>query len=331
MAPPGSSIPLLEGLISGVAEALRQPTWIVHGGRWDMEVLNRALGGLPARILDTQIGAGLCSEWWPAPYVALVRDHLGEEVDKSATLSDWSRRPLTAEQLAYAAADVELLFPLWDAIAAQLADRDRMDLAFGACDEARQRVLDPPDPDTAWRRIAARAALEPVSLTVLQELAAWRQERAVARNQPERSILSDGAMIELAKRRPLTPAALAANRRMPRSVQKSSDELLDRIVRATKRPDWARPRAVRRRTPEWNQVAWLDVWSAALGAQQTFAPALVLPRSLLEDVVLASSPGAVADLLAGWRTPLVAQPLEDALAGRVSLTLRDGTLRLAHP
>ena len=320
--------PLIEGLIAGVATALRRPTWILHGGRWDMEVLQVALGGLPEHVWDTQIAAALVTIWWPAPYAALVRDYLGQEVDKSATLSDWSQRPLSDQQLAYAAADVELLFPLWDALVARLSGLGRLELAQMACDEARAKVISPPPPQEAWRTLRARAVLEPQQLAVLQEIAAWRRERAIARNQPERSVLSDGSVLELARRQPTSKQALTANRRMPRSLHKSADELLELIARASRRPESAWPSTVRRRTPQWDAVAWFEVWAAALGQRGSFAPGLVLPRELLEDVVLAGGTQAALERLSSWRAPLIANALVEALEGRAQLSLQDKILHL---
>lgn len=311
--------PLQPGMLSALSGALRSTTWILHGGYWDMEVMLRALGGLPDHVWDTQIAAGLVEPWWPLGYASLTEDLLGLTVDKSATLSDWSRRPLSAEQLAYAAADVASLFELWDELEQRLRDRGRLALAHQACDAARERVVAPPAADRAWRDIRARNSLKGPQLAVLQEVAAWRRKRAVANNQPERSVMSDGALQELAKKIPLSKAALTANRRLPKSVQKNADELLALIAEAASRPPSECPRSVRRRTQEWQVLSWLEVWSMALGVQESFAGALVLPRHLLEDVALAGDPHVARGLLAPWQSELVGDPLVAALEGRASL------------
>jgi len=320
--------PLIEGLIPAIAEALRRPTWILHGGRWDLEVLQSALGGLPDEVWDTQIAAGLADTWFPAPYASLVQRYLGVEVDKSATLSDWSRRPLTEQQIAYAAADVAELEELWEAIGDRLDVLHRTELARKACAEARQRAIDGPDRYAQWRRLSAAASLQPQQLAVLQEIMAWRLERAQLTNQPERSILGDAAVIELSRRQPATRESLTANRRLPRSIHKTADALLERIQRAARRPEAGWPAAVRRRTPEWESVAFLEVWATALAESRSFAQSLVLHRSVLEDVVLATEETGVETALGEWRSALVLPDLRDALEGRVSLGLRDGRLQI---
>ncbi len=315
--------PLIAGLIPRVADALRSRPWLVHGGHWDMQILQVALGRLPDVVLDTQIGAALVSPWWPAPYAALVRDHLDVELQKAATLSDWSRRPLSRPQLEYAAEDVALLGPLWDRIEDRLRDAGRLEHALAACAEARARVVDPPPSDEAWRDVPAHAALQPQQLAVLQEIAAWRRERALAQNQPERSVLSDGALVELARQQPGSRGELTDNRRLPRSLLKHADELLERITRASRRPEWAWPIAVRRRTPEWRRVAFLEVLALAVGVRDQLAPGLLLPRRTLEDVVLHG-----VDSMAGWRRDLAGDVIQAAAGGDVALRLDGGDLHL---
>ncbi len=320
--------PLIDGLIAALAPALRRPTWILHGGRWDMEILQSALGGLPDLVLDTQIGAALAGTWWPAPYASLVERYLGEQVDKSATLSDWSRRPLTEQQIAYAASDVAQLHDLWSAIHERLVALDRTDLVLAACAEARQRAIDGPDPFSAWRRLGAAASLTRQQAAVLQEIAAWRLDRARTLNQPERAVIGDASMIELARQQPTNKVALSANRRLPKSLHKNAEPLLERIALAVNRPPVAWPPSVRRRTPEWQTVAFLEVWASALGEAREFAAGLVLPRTVLEDVVLAADEAGVRDALGSWRPELAFPDVLDALSGRVGVGLAGRALQI---
>lgn len=320
--------PLIDGLLAPLAEDLLHPTWVVHGGQHDLRILHLLLGALPGRVLDTQIGAGLVGSWFPAPYQALLKAWLGVSLDKAETLSDWSRRPLEPGQLRYAALDVEHLLALWDAIALRLAQRGRLQAAHEACDEARAAILAPPDDDEAWRSLTGVAALQGPELAVLQVLAAWREQRARETNTPTRSVLGDASLIELARRQPTTAAALMANRRVPRALGKLADELAELIGRARARPEWAWPAAIRRRTPDWRRVAFLQAWIEAHGVAADLAPALVLPPERLERVLLAG-PGSreeAAGLLGPWRDALIGDALWEALAGRTGLRLEGADL-----
>jgi ribonuclease D len=314
--------PLHGDLVARIAPALREVPWVVHAGEQDLRVLSVALGGLPDRIDDTQIAAGLLSTHWPAPYAALVEEHLGQKLDKGETLSDWSRRPLTPAQLGYAALDVQLLIPLWDALERRLDALGRTAIAAAACAEARRLAVDPPDDSDAFRSLPAVPALPPAQLLVLQELAAWRLERARATNQPVRAVMADGVLVDLARRQPLSAGSLLANRRLPRGLARDAEELVERIGRARRRPEWAIPAVVRRRTAEWRATQWLQVWAESLGEERSFAAGLVLPRPLIERIVLerpADRP-ALQPIL-GWREPLVGDEMQLALEGRIALRL----------
>lgn len=324
--------PLIEGLLTGLAEDLLRPEWVVHGGQHDLRILQVMLGGLPDTVWDTQIAAGLVGTWFPAPYQALVEEHLGVRLEKAETLSDWSRRPLEPGQIHYAALDVLHLLPLWDALWARLGALDRTALARQACDEARDAVANPADDDDAWRSLQGAAGLKGPELAVLQALASWRERRARETNQPARAVLGDAPLLELARRRPITAGSLMANRRMPRALGKVADELADLVARAQARPEWAWPAALHRRTPDWRRASFLQVWIEALGLRESFAASLVLPWERLERVLLArpSARSEISGPLGSWRDELVGDPLWAALQGRVALRLDGADLGLAE-
>jgi ribonuclease D len=314
--------PLRDDLLARLAEPLRGVPWVVHAGEQDLKVLSVALGGLPAVVLDTQIAAGLVSNHWPAPYQALTARYLRVKLEKGETLSDWSRRPLTPAQLQYAALDVQHLLPLWDRLAEALDTLDRREPATLACDEARCAALDGPDPTEAFREIGAAPTLDPPSLRVLQELAGWRLKRAIATNQPVRSVLADGVLVDLARRKPITEGSMRENRRMPKRLGRDAAQIVELIVRATHRPEGAVPPIVRRRTPQWRSAAWLQLWGEWLGEARSFAAGFVLPRRLVDALVSDPPPdrAAICDRLT-WRDPLCGDALLDALGGRVRLRL----------
>jgi ribonuclease D len=322
--------PLIDGLVAAIAGPLRQTPWIVHGGHQDLRLLHSALGGiLPERILDTQIGAGLVEADFPAPLQRLTERWIDHPLAKTATLSDWSTRPLSAEQIRYATDDARILLPLWDAIADELERTGRMALAEQACAEARARVTDPPGVDQAWRELAAVPALSAHQLCVLQELAAWREQIARSRNQPTRSILGDGSLVDLARRQPTTVDAMLASRRLPRTVRKHADELLELITRAAARPEWAWPRAVARGSEAHRTASFLHAWALAAGHAGRWAPRLVMPSTVLDDLAL-DLPASRVDLatrIGPWRDQLIGDDLWAVLDGSQGLAL-DGRVVL---
>ncbi len=316
--------PLVEGLLPDLAEALAGVPWLVHGGSQDLRLLIRALGRLPEDIVDTQIGSGLCGERYPQGYGSLMQEHLGLTLPKSATLSDWSRRPLSREQLAYAIDDVARLPALWQAIVDKVHAADREQLLSGACHAFREASITEQEPTTAWRRFQAAAGMTPVQLAVLREVCAWRESAAQNGNVPPRAVLSDGVVVELAKRPPPTAERLLANRRFPRNARKHVPELVRCVQRGMACAD--PPRFVTRHTTPWRTAATLRAWSLVEGHHHQWAPNLVLPPPLIDDIVLAwpADRSALGAALGPWRDPLIGDHLWAFWSGHTSLSLANG-------
>ena len=87
------------------------PPKVMHASRQDIEVLMPAVG-VVAPVFDTQIAAALAGFPAQVGYAELVRRILGHELSKAHTRTDWSTRPLAAEQIAYALDDVRHLLAL---------------------------------------------------------------------------------------------------------------------------------------------------------------------------------------------------------------------------
>ncbi len=318
--------PLIDGLLTAVSDALCHPRWVVHSGTTDLKLMRRALGQLPQVVDDTQLAAGLVDIAYPASLADLVACWGDGALDKSSTLSDWSQRPLSSEQLRYAAEDVEVLLPLWDALNAELRSLDRVEVARAACDEALAAATDDLDPGHAWRNISAVPALDPQALPVLRALTTWREREARARNQPTRTVVGDGVLVELAKRRPATEQVLNSNRRLPKTIARNATTILELIASAASTPAETWPRAVRRRTPQARALALLQVHADVLGHDDRWGTRLVTPKSTLEDLVLASpqTRAQVRALLGEWRDQVAGDSLWRAWTGRESLRLHQG-------
>lgn len=298
----------LTSLVDACAPALRACPWIVHSGQHDLPLLARALGGVPDEVLDTQIAAGLVGPRYPLSLAHLCSEHLGQTLDKGETLSDWSRRPLSPDQLAYAASDVALLHALWDRLEARCDALGRREIAREACRSEAADALAAPDPDDAWRAVAGHATLTPPALAVLQELASWRERIAIAQDQPVNAVLPHRTLIDLAKRRPLTEGSLLAGRQAPRStLKKHSEELLDAIARASARPPFGWPRAIGPGTPESARLAWLRAWAEQRAIAEDWSARLVLPDAIATRIALGEAPAAA---ITGWRRSILGSPEE---------------------
>ena len=181
---------------------------VLHAGRQDVAILRRAWNTDLNNIFDTQIAAGFAGGSAQTGYGNLLGSVLGRRVGKTASYTRWDARPLTAEQLGYAAEDVAHL----------LAARRRDPAAAGRAADVwsgRARsaggwrsATDERDPLTAWERLPRVGQLDPRARAVALELAAWRERTASAQDRPVGSILADPALVELAKRHPSTISAV---------------------------------------------------------------------------------------------------------------------------
>jgi ribonuclease D len=313
--------PLLDGFIAQIAEALRQPTWVVHGGQQDLRILGAALGGIPENVLDTQIAAGLVGPRYPAGYGQLTNDWLQQPLDKGATLSDWSRRPLSPAQVHYAAHDVLHLLDLWDRLHAEATRRGRDVLLADACREARDLAC-APDLNELWREIPGHAGLSPQQAAVLRALCRWRDARARVEDLGPRNLVADNILLDLAKRQPRDSETIGEDRRLSKSfLKRCADDLVACIHEARHEPEAAWPFLVKRETCGGRVASLLELVAECEGARLGFATRLVAPRTRLEQLTARSAAEreATRRILGPWRDALVGDAVYAAHAGQTTL------------
>lgn len=183
---------------------------VLHGADYDVRCLHREYGWRIPRLFDTMVAARRLGR--PGLGLsALVEAHFGVRLSKAFQRSDWGRRPLTPDQLAYAALDTHFLLPLFDLLTGELAARGALEEAWKESQRiasvvARERVFDP----EGWRRIKGSRELDAPGKAVLRALWIAREERARASDRPPFKVLGEPAMLEIARRRPATREALAA-------------------------------------------------------------------------------------------------------------------------
>ncbi|GAO05427.1 ribonuclease D [Anaeromyxobacter sp. PSR-1] len=183
---------------------------VLHGADYDVRCLHREYGWRIPRLFDTMVAARRLGR--PGLGLsALVESHFGVRLSKAFQRSDWGRRPLTPDQLAYAALDTHFLLPLFDLLTGELAARGALEEAWKESQRiasvvARERVFDP----EGWRRIKGARELDAPGKAVLRALWIAREDRARASDRPPFKVLGEPAMLEIARRRPATREALAA-------------------------------------------------------------------------------------------------------------------------
>jgi ribonuclease D len=298
----------LEGLYALLAD--RSKIKILHAARQDLEVLQ--LGGrpVPAPVFDTQVAAAMLGFPPQAGYAELVARQLGHSIDKGQTRTDWSRRPLTPEQLAYAADDVHHLLTLQTEFAARLEGKGRA--AWLAEDAAalEEPSLYRTEPAEAWRRLKGLGRLRPREQAAARALAEWRERRAIESDKPRGWILTDEALYAVATAAPRTARDLEAVRALPPAVvRKRGDELLSLVASAVESASAADLEPIGRRpTPQENALVsklqqLVRDEAAALGV----SPEVLCTRRDVEALVFTDR-GEPA-VLRGWRRAVIGEKL----------------------
>jgi ribonuclease D len=300
---------------------------VAHAAEQDLEVLERACGRGPTRLFDTQVAAGFAG-YGSSSLATLCQAFLGVAVAKGDRLTDWRRRPLTDSQVAYAAADVENLLDLADSIGAQLQQDGRYVWAEEECAGLLARAHGPTDPDRAWWKLRDARQLRGASRGVAQQVAAWRERRAQIVDLPVRTVLPDLALQAIAHRPPASRDALHHLRGM--DGRHLRPEVEADVLEAVKRgsalavgelqlpPADDVPRELRA------AVALLMAWIAQLARDERIDASLLATRSDLAAYLRGDPDARVGQ---GWRSGLVAEPVQALVEGRAVLAF-DGADRL---
>jgi ribonuclease D len=188
----GSLDPLMAVLTAAAARK------VIHAARQDLEAVYLSSKGIVAPVFDTQIAAGCIGLKPQIGYAELVKTLLDVTVPKGQTRTDWSKRPLTREQLEYAADDVLYLGDIAGRLETRLRELGRERWVLEDCLALEDRQLYEPDPSQAWVRLRGLAQLAPPARARAKAAAVWRERLARSRDLPRAWILPDAAIFAVA-------------------------------------------------------------------------------------------------------------------------------------
>ncbi len=303
---------------------------VFHAARQDVEIFVLRFGDVPRPLFDTQVAAMVAGFGDQVGYDALVASLTGGAIDKAHRFSDWSARPLSQAQVAYAAADVTWLRQVYEKLAARLRQDGRLDWVA----EEMAALHDPrtyrTDPETMWERLRPRTGNRRL-LGTLRAVAAWREREAQRVNIPRQRLLKDESLLEIAANAPGTAEALARARGVSRGFAegKSGASLLAAIAAARALPDDEMPEAPRGKDgarPSPALVSLLKVLLAAKCEQHHVAPKLVASSDDVDRLALEDAPDIAA--LHGWRREVFGEDALALKAGRVALGVDGRRIKL---
>jgi len=305
---------------------------VVHAGRQDLDLFAVHAGQIPKPFFDTQIAAAMVGFGPQVAYANLVQRVHGKRLDKAHTFTNWSARPLSHDQLAYALEDVTFLLAIHDHLHGRLSKLGRLqwvDEEFsrleGVVGETRR------EPQERYQRIRGWDQLKPKSAVVLRELAAWREGEAKRRNVPRSRVIRDEVLLQLARQLPRHQDELRKVRGLhPSEVDRNGESVLAAIRAALALPPSAWPVLTKERKPEPESNGFVELLQAIVKAralEEEIAPTLLATTADLQELVEAKTNRSALDLplLRGWRRILVGELLLDALDGKVAFTVDQHT------
>jgi ribonuclease D len=300
---------------------------VFHAARQDIEIMVHRSGVVPHPVFDTQVAAMVCGFGDQVGYEAIVRKLAKAQIDKSSRFTDWSKRPLSNEQLAYALSDVTHLRLVYEKLKAELDRTGREPWLREEMDILTSAETYRTHPEDAWKRIKVRLRNKK-QMGVLMSVAAWREREAQARNVPRGRIIKDDAVAEVALQMPQNREALSQLRALPKGLAKS--RLGDGIISAVKEGLARDPKTLpqidggRESVPE-SVLAAAEVLKLALKVvceQSGIAPKLVASSADLEAV--AENDHADVPLMRGWRREMFGNLALELKAGQAMIGFRNG-------
>jgi ribonuclease D len=315
---------------------------IVHAGRQDLDLFAIHAGQIPKPFFDTQIAAAMVGYGAQVAYANLVQRLHGTKLAKAHTFTNWSARPLSDDQIAYALEDVEFLLSIHTHLQNRLStlgrsewvseEFARLEMAIG--EKSRE-------PQERYQRIRGWDTLKPKGAAVLRELAVWREAEARRRNVPRGRVMRDEVLLQLARHPPKSVNDLRGLRGVHSSdVDRHGGQLLAAITSALALPSSAWPEVPSERKPDPESTGIVELLQAVLkarAAEEGIAPTLLATSADLQTLVEAKQNRIALELpiLRGWRRQLAGNLLLQVLDGAVTIAVdrTSGALRITqgHP
>jgi ribonuclease D len=283
---------------------------LLHSGSEDLEVLMNSVGAIPEPLVDTQMACAMLGQSLQLGYHHALKWLFEVEIDKDQTRSNWCKRPLSERQLHYAAMDVVLLPEMLLMLRPKLEAAGRWSWLEEDVARMKRSALTSVDPEFAYLRFSGLDRMDHATLQALRHLARWREHEAAEKNSARGFVISDAALLQMARSRPVTVEQLRGMEHIhPRALDRYENTLLQVIAESA---------ADRSPVEKFEQLDGrqnlllkhmrnvVQKRSTALGID----PALLASRRELEKLVRALAAGAaMPERFLGWRKEVITDQL----------------------
>ncbi len=292
---------------------------VFHAASQDLEIFYLLSKQVPGPLFDTQVAAPLLGYNEQIGYANLVNERLEIELSKSQTRADWTRRPLSDSQVAYALDDVIYLEEVYLTMKAELKEAGRLDWLDDDFIAAEDPEKYEQPAKLRWRKIRNIQRYKGSTLSIIQALATWREVKAREINQPRNWLMKDDVLCTLAQQKPDSVNELSHIRGLDRKTRdRFGQELVDQIDAAKDQTPEPVPPFIKKvkLTPHrLATVQLLNAWVHQRAGDLSIAASILAPQKTLEKMV--SGDGRAA--LDGWRDRLVGDDLDAILNGQAQI------------
>ncbi len=313
----------------GALIANRHTVKILHDAQQDLWILRRITDAVPCNIFDTRCAAGFAGLGSTLSLGNLLRLCLNIQLPKTETRTNWLRRPLSKNQVAYALNDVRYLPALREHL---LTDIQRRGRENWLAEELRQydisKLYDDRAPEEQYTRVKGTGRLSRRDMAIVRELATWREKEAQQADRPRTWIISDNAIVQIARRKPQSIQSLKRLRGIPRSIANQySNSLLNAVQRGLATDEKNCPPISPSVRPNPFDDARLDLAMAFLRGQclsEGIDIAMVASRSDIKEFI--SKKNAPNNPLhTGWRREFLGADLTALLNGKHAIGINPNT------
>jgi ribonuclease D len=302
---------------------------VFHSPSQDLEILYQKFGSVPTPVFDTQLAAAVLGYSHQISYADLVQRVTGISLEKKHTRANWTRRPLSRDELDYAMDDVRYLLAVYRHLDEKLESSQRrgwIEKDLRAMSDAANYEI---DETLLWKRLRGVQKLKGEKLQIASDLCQWREQVAKRQNRPRRWIAKDDAIVEIARRRPASLEALAAIPELSdKTVKRHGEKLLAIVARAadTDSSQWPRQEKIQSLDPR--QTALGDCLMAlcrSIADRNDIALATLATRKDVDNLILNQK---TSRLTQGWRFAMVGEQLLEFIHGQSVIGVEDMSIKL---
>jgi len=302
---------------------------IFHSPSQDLEILLQEFNCVPIPVFDTQLAAAVLGYNHQISYADLVRQVSGVLLEKKHTRANWSRRPLSEDELDYAMDDVRYLLQVYTRLNAELESSERRgwiekELQALSCAD-NYRV----DMAQLWRRLKGVQKLKGVKLQIASELCQWRETIAQQRDRPRRWIVKDEVIIDIARRMPENIEQLAEIRDLgEKMIERRGKAMLDIVAHAQTVDAELWPQLDRIKQLSTQQLALGDCLMAlcrVIAQANQIALATLVTRKDIDNLIIDQKSSRLGQ---GWRFAMAGEQLLGFIHGQSGIYVGDEAIKL---